>query len=241
MKRNEEGQARIEMENQTQNGQESSRATYHPRLSVTLNQQRIRKRLKTIDTGRLSLRSCGGNSRSEKELREKLGNAIRMGNLCDVRDIMNSNELSMVINLRFCIDINVYRLKQRCREYVRPETQLATMEVSPLQLAVILKKVGIVQLMLQLVPDQEMNTFIGKSNANVKFKEDLSNYGDLDRMLNGPSAFQLAARFHAESLKMLMNYIKDQETIGDYIIKGGQSGYSALHYAACNKDTEGLR
>ena len=242
------------LESTLQNGQESlpispitGTPTYNRRRSLNYWHQRTQKKAKTIDYGRLSLRGIGGSTKCEKELLEKLGNAIRTGDLHHIQNIFDSNKLSNVISLGFEIKINVYKVNQLYREnggWNSIERQSATMEVSPLQLAVILKKEGIVKLMLELVSDKETNKLIVNYKATVKFEEEFSNYRGIDRMLDGSSAFHLAARFDAESLKILIDHIKDIGIIKDYIImtgQGGQSGYSALHHAACNTDTDSLR
>ena len=224
--------------------------TYNRQRSLSFCHQRTQKKAKTIDYGRLYLRGIGASTECEKTLLEKLGNAIRTGNQHHTQDILDRNELAFVLDLRFGIDINVYKLKQIYRESgvcAPMERQSATMEVSPLQLAVILKKEEIVQLLLlKLMSDAEepasiLKKVIKNSKSTVRFKEDLFNYKEFDRMLDGSSAFDLAARFHAESLRILIYHIKDIGTIKDYIISGGPFGYSALHHAACNTDTDSLR
>ena len=169
---------------------------------------------------------------------------------------MGASAAAAIGDVRFGIDINVksYRNIKNYDEtgvYVPPVHQTATMDVTPLQLAVILRRDKIVRLMLQSVTtrdNEEGRSLLKKmmqgSKTVVHFKEgDLSNYRYSDRMMHGSTAFHLAARFDAESLKLLLNEIKDHEGTMSLVDlnKAGEFGYSALHYAACNHDPASLQ
>ena len=61
--------------------------------------------------------------------------------------------------------------------------------------------------------------------------------------MHGSNAFHLAARFDASSLKLLINEVRDRggAMLLEGLIKAGECGYSALHFAAINRDPSGLR
>ena len=67
------------------------------------------------------------------------------------------------------------------------------------------------------------------------------------RMLHGCSAFDLAARFHADSLRHFIELFKNkgstlQELIDEKRSEGHPMELSALHLAACNcSSTDGIR
>ena len=67
------------------------------------------------------------------------------------------------------------------------------------------------------------------------------------RMLHGCSAFDLAARFHVDSLSLFIELFKNKASVLQDLIeekksKGHPMEFSALHLAACNhSSTDGIR
>ena len=137
-------------------------------------------------------------------------------------------------------------------------SQLAKMTVTALQLAVISEQISAVEYLLSLAPATLSNGIneksesdlklwmIGGPKARVDFKEGILMYGEGDRMLHGCSAFDLAARFHADSLSLFIELFKNkapvlQELIEEKKSKGHPMEFSALHLAACNPSTDGIR
>ena len=140
------------------------------------------------------------------------------------------------------------------REQYQPiMSQLAKMTVTSLQLAVISEEISAVELLLSLVPTSSEKaendlklSMIGGPKARVDFEESIKMYGEGDRMLHGCSAFDLAARFHAESLGLFIDLFKNrastlQELIDEKRSEGHPMEFSALHLAACNPSTDGIR
>ena len=195
----------------------------------------------------------GSEPAEKKDLQESLGNAIKTGDIFQIQELVTAHGVSTINNLRFAVSIRV-KMKRGGRyleigRYKPSERQTATMEVTPLQLAVVFKKANIVQLMLEWATRTQdkdetrsmLDAMIGQARATVKFEEDLVKYRDVDRMLDGSTAFDLAARFCVQSLQLLIDHIKEHGKINDYIVTNRESGFSALHYAACNADTDCLR
>ena len=140
------------------------------------------------------------------------------------------------------------------REQYQPiMSQLAKMTVTSLQLAVISEEISAVELLLSLVPTSSEKaendlklSMIGGPKARVDFEESIKMYGEGDRMLHGCSAFDLAARFHADSLGLFIDLFKNrastlQELIDEKRSEGHPMEFSALHLAACNPSTDGIR
>ena len=133
-------------------------------------------------------------------------------------------------------------------EYTRKELVIVDMEVTFLQLAIILEKEDIVSLMLGLGTNESNATstfyeMIGQSQSIIHSEEDGDQYFDLYKMLHDTTPFHLAARFHANSLKLLLDHARAHEIDMEDLITKGQSPTfsSALHYAACNSDVESIR
>ena len=136
-------------------------------------------------------------------------------------------------------------------------SQNAQMTVTSLQLAVISEQISTVKLLFSLVPnsteDAEIDvklSMIGGAEAQVEFEDDIEMYGEGDRMLHGCSAFELAARFHVDSLSLFIDLIKNRESgnnkalqdlINDKRSEEHPLKFSALHLAACNQSPEGIR
>ena len=135
-------------------------------------------------------------------------------------------------------------------------SQLAKMTVTALQLAVISEEISAVELLLSLVPssnekaesDLKLSMICGPK-AKVDFEESIEKYGEADRMLHGCSAFDLAARFHVDSLRLFIDLFKNKYTgnnaalltlIDEKGSEGHPMQFSALHLAACNQSPEGI-
>ena len=141
-------------------------------------------------------------------------------------------------------------------QYQPIKSQLAKMTVTALQLAVISEKLCAVKLLLSLVPSSNEKaesdlklSMISGPKAKVEFEDDIEMYGEGDRMLHGCSAFDLAARFHVDSLRLFIDLFKSkdsgnnaalQELIDEKSSEGHPMKFSPLHLAACNSSTEGI-
>ena len=234
---------RIEMlQNQTPSDQSEATTRnqrYQRSLSFRNHGSRRLKKKKAIDPP--SLRGSDTNDTEERELLNNLVDAIKTGDKVQTQELIMSNESSTLLRLRFKIDLRVRRSEHPYLEtgvYIPSELQTVAMEVSLLQLAVVLEKEEIVQLMLDK----------GDPNSTltcVHFEGDGAKYRDLDQMLHETTAFHLAARFHTNSLKLFIDHAKARElSIEDLIkVEHGRSPLhsSALHHAACNSDTESIR
>ena len=204
------------------------------------------------EIGPSTLRGIDTNATEDKALLDDLVDAIKTGDKSYTLELIRNNTMPRLIKLRFRIDIRVGKSEQRYLEtgvYVPIERQYAPMEVTLLQLGVVLEREEIVELMLRMAnQDREdrgstLYGLIGKSETIVHFEGDATKYRHLDQMLHGTTAFHLAARYHANSLKLFLDHAKDDETVLQDLINGGRSSLnsSALHYAACNPDTESTR
>ena len=143
------------------------------------------------------------------------------------------------------------------KQYQPIMSQSAQMTVTSLQLAVISEQIHAVKLLLSLVPNSTDEakidvklSMIGGAEAQVEFEDDIEMYGEGDRMLHGCSAFDLAARFHVDSLSLFIDLFKSKESGNNKALqdllndKRGEEHplmFSALHLAACNQSDEGIR
>ena len=150
-----------------------------------------------------------------------------------------------------------YRLgyvEEKTNNYQPMMPQSAKMKVTALQLAVISGQISIVDKLLCMVSTSSEQaggetslSLITGHETTVVFEEDIEKYGEGDRMLHGCSAFHLAARFHADSLKFFIDLFKNKSSDLHSLIndewpgKGHPMRYSALHLAACNSSPDGLR
>ena len=244
--------------NSTQSGQSEAptQLTYQRSVSFRNHGRQGIKNKKEIDPS--SLRgidpadTVDANATEEKSLLDNLVNAIKTGDMSRTQELIRNNTMSRLIKLRFKIDIRVGKSEQRYLEtgvYKPREHHYVPMEVTLLQLGVVLEMEEIVELMLRMAnQDREdrgstLHGSIGKSETIVHFEGDATKYRHLDQMLHGTTAFHLAARYHANSLKLFLDHAKDDETALQEVINEGRSSLnsSALHYAACNPDTESTR
>ena len=133
-------------------------------------------------------------------------------------------------------------------------TQPADMTVTSLQLAVISGHISIVEKLLSMVSTSSDKaggetslSLIVDQKTIVEFEDNKTDrYGEGDRMLHGCSAFHLAARFHADSLKLFVKHLDKSSDLRSIISEKGQHKvhpmrYSAVHLAACNSSPDGLR
>ena len=131
-------------------------------------------------------------------------------------------------------------------------SQMATMTVTSLQLAIISGQLSSVQMLLSLVTtsegkeDEAKLQFIGEPKASVDFDEGIWRFSEGDRMLHGCCAFFLSARFHARSLELFVELFKNKPALLQELIGGKRTDkcpehpmkLSALHLAACNQETD---
>ena len=143
------------------------------------------------------------------------------------------------------------------KQYQPIMSQNARMTVTSLQLAVISEQILVVKFLLSLVQDSNKDaeidlqlSMIGGAEAQVDFEDVIEMYGEGDRMLHGCSAFDLAARFHVDSLSLFIDLFKSKESGNNKALqdllndKRGEEHplmFSALHLAACNQSDEGIR
>ena len=141
---------------------------------------------------------------------------------------------------------------EKNNEYHPIMSQVAKMTVTSLQLAIISGQISVVEELLAMVPmsnDQYEGeaklSIISGQKATVEFLEGIEKYGEGDRMLHGCSAFYLAARFHAESLKLFIDLFKNNSSKLQELIAEKSTDHpmklSPLHLAACNVSSKSLR
>ena len=68
-------------------------------------------------------------------------------------------------------------------------------------------------------------------------------FGDIDQLLNKATAFQLAALLHTNSLKLFIDFTQAHDIELTDFMRNDESPFnsSALHFAACNPDSECMR
>ena len=86
---------------------------------------------------------------------------------------------------------------------------------------------------------------VGSPAVSVQFKEDARLYAEGDRMLHGSTALHLAARFHADSLKLFLEFLRDDD-VSDAVSRVAPEeadhwNRTPLHCAASNPDPSCLR
>ena len=254
------------------------------RLCRTLRRQKTREEV---------VRPCPSSKGEETNAAadsplSKLGHAIRTGKTGDVEAFVADNDLSAVVGARFKFEICVRRVGHEGSEgYVRPETQLATLEVGSVQLAVVSRQTAVVELLLSLArrrrhargrpeshngkrsrggkrprldlgqepvrrvrqgeEDLIWKMVVESPAVTVRFKEGAHLYVEGDRMLHGSTALHLAARFHADSLKLFLEFLRDDD-VTDAVSKVAPAPAQAdhwsqapLHCAASNPDPSCLK
>ena len=235
------------MPNSALSGAASQRPSYQRSVSYRNDGRRRMKRMKSMESS--TLRSCVTNDIEEKHLADKLITAINSNDISQTNDLIGMNNLSSLVKLRFKINVTVRRSDHPYLEtgvYKPSEIQSKPLEVTLLQLAILLGKDEIVQLIL--MKDKEasptrFNEMVLESESILHFDGDVKKYNEIDQMLHESTAFHLAAKFHTNSLKRFIYKAKDHGCAIKDLIKEVKSplGYSALHYAACNPDTESIR
>ena len=203
--------------------------------------------MKSIESS--TLRSSVTNDIEEKHLVDKLITAINNNDISQTNDLIGTINLLSLVKLRFKINVTVRRSEQPYLEtgvYIPSEIQSKPLEVTLLQLAILLGKDEIIQMILGKEESSTMfYEMVIKSETRLHFDvdEDVTKYNEIDQMLHESTAFHLAAKFHTSSLKRFIYKAKDHGCAIEDFIKAVKSplGYSALHYAACNPDTESIR
>ena len=233
------------MPNSASSGASSQRPNYQRSVSYRNDGSRRMKRMKSIESS--TLRSSVTNDIEEKHLVDKLITAINNNDISQTNDLIGTNNLLSLVKLRFKINVTVRRSDQPYLEtgvYKPSEIQSKPLEVTLLQLAILLGKDEIVQMILGKEDSLTMfYEMVIKSESRLHFDEAVTKYNEIDQMLHESTAFHLAAKFHTNSLKRLIYKAKDHGCAIKDLIKEVKSplGYSALHYAACNPDTESIR
>ena len=233
------------MPNSASSGASSQRPNYQRSVSYRNDGSRRMKKMKSIESS--TLRSSVTNDIEEKHLVDKLITAINKNDISQTNDLIETNNLLSLIKLRFEIDVTVKRSEQPYLEtgvYIPSEIQSKPLEVTLLQLAILLGKDEIVQMILGKEDSLTMfYEMVIKSESRLHFDEAVTKYNEIDQMLHESTAFHLAAKFHTNSLKRFIYKAKDHGCAIKDLIKEVKSplGYSALHYAACNPDTESIR
>ena len=233
------------MPNSASSGASSQRPNYQRSVSYRNDGRRRMKRMKSIESS--TLRSGVTNDIEEKHLVDKLITAINKNDISQTNDLIGTNNLLSLVKLRFEIDVTVKRSEQPYLEtgvYIPSEIQSKPLEVTLLQLAILLGKDEIVQMILGKEDSLTMfYEMVIKSESRLHFDEAVTKYNEIDQMLHESTAFHLAAKFHTNSLKRFIYKAKDHGCAIKDLIKEVKSplGYSALHYAACNPDTESIR
>ena len=224
--------------------------------------QRIKR--KAINPSSLeSLRVCDANNtdtvdnrdtvyNTKETLVENLIHAIKQRDGSLSQELIKNNDMSTLFKLRFQITIRVRRSDHaylKTGVYVPSTPLTVAMEVTLLQLAVGLEMDDIVQVILESVmqgelnPSTALNNAIFKSETSVHFEGDSTKYRDVDQMLNKATAFQLAAFLHTNSLKLFIAFTKAHGIELRDFMRNGESPFnsSAIHFAACNPDSECMR
>ena len=233
------------MPNSASSGASSQRPNYQRSVSYRNDGSRRMKKMKSIESS--TLRSSVTNDIEEKHLVDKLITAINKNDISQTNDLIETNNLLSLVKLRFEIDVTVKRSEQPYLEtgvYIPSEIQSKPLEVTLLQLAILLGKDEIVQMILGKEDSLTMfYEMVIKSESRLHFDEAVTKYNEIDQMLHESTAFHLAAKFHTNSLKRFIYKAKDHGCAIKDLIKEVKSplGYSALHYAACNPDTESIR
>ena len=233
------------MPNSASSGASSQRPKYQRSVSYRNDGNRRMRRMKSIESS--TLRGSVTNDIEEKHLVDKLITAINNNDISQTNDLIGTSNLQSLGRLRFKIDVTVRRSEHPYLEtgvYIPSKIQSKPLEVTLLQLAILLGKDEIIQMVLgkeySLTKFYEM---VIKSETKLDFDEDITKYNEIDQMLHESTAFHLAAKFHTSSLKRFIYKAKDHGCAIVDFIKAVKSplGYSALHYAACNPDTESIR
>ena len=138
-------------------------------------------------------------------------------------------------------------------DYQPTVSQMATMTVTSLQLAIISQQLSSVIMLLSLLPilegkdeDEARLQFIGEPKTSLEFEEGIWRYFEGDRMLHGCCAFFLAARFHHRSLEYFVECFRHKTSVLKVLIGGTRTEkcpehpmrLTAFHMAACNPEAD---
>ena len=137
------------MPNSALSGAASQRPNYQRSVSYRNDGSRRMKRMKSIESS--TIRSSVTNDIEEKHLADKLITAINNNDISQTNDLIGTNNLLSLVKLRFKINVTVRRSEQPYLEtgvYEPSEIQSKPLEVTLLQLAILLGKDEIVQKIL---------------------------------------------------------------------------------------------
>ena len=131
----------------------------------------------------------------------------------------------------------------RCTE---SESQWAVMRVTALQLAVMSRQLGVLEVLLSAASEAGLLEGVLMATTEVSFEEDIVNYCHLDRMLHGTSAFHLGVRFGRGPLRLMISFLEnrgEEKLLADAIFKrsDNQMKRTPLHCAAYNRNPQALR
>ena len=144
--------------------------------------------------------------------------------------------------LSFCLSFST----EECCRCTESESQWAVMRVTPLQLAVMSRQLGVLEVLLAAASESGLLEEVLMATTEVSFEEDIVNYCHLDRMLHGTSAFHLGVRFGRGPLKLMISFLEsrgEEKLLADAIFKksNNQMKRTPLHCAAYNRKPQALR
>ena len=189
-----------------------------------------------------------------------LGNAIRSGYTDYVFELIEQNTsigCSALSRLGFQFETTLRRLPKEEDTTNAKKTDVASqkprekMHVTPFQLAIIAQKADIVYIMLQSMvqftnfPLESIKRLLQKKTKMDFTKGDPDTYVLDDRTLDQINSFHLAARFHAQSLLVIVRFLRDHDML-EHILHlleecDPHMGKTPLHMAAKSPSSLPLR
>ena len=133
-----------------------------------------------------------------------------------------------------------------CSRCVESESQWAEIQVSPLQLAVMSRQPEVVELLLSTASEVGLLGEVLMAGTVVSFEEDVLNYGGVDQMLHGASAFHLGVRFGRGALRLMITFLEnrgEKRILADAIIRKSDNHMkrTPLHCAAHSGNPKAIR
>ena len=134
---------------------------------------------------RRRLKLCNDGSEDGDIL--KLGEAIRNGDLKEVKSFLEENGVHNMLNTRFCFEVYAQRLAMYREDEFLPSTmEPVPIKVTPLQLAVLCKRSQLLEYLLSSASPsigmQELNNMLSVK-AKIDFPKGIQNYVDRDQAL----------------------------------------------------------
>ena len=196
-----------------------------------------------------------------------LSNYIRAGKSETITDLLKGEHL-WLLNTVYTFQVNMKRKKpihgrsvprtsDYTSSYLDDEDEVATLEVSPLHLAIISKQSSSLEAILKEVvtsmapsslqmQESERNKIID-SRVKVIFPSDnASLYEDDGRMLDGMNILHLAAKYYPEGLEVIIRFARKHERLykdikGLLFEQDNQIKNNPLHVAASSSSIVALR